>query len=580
MTGLRLLLLTVAGCLLVACGRSESPADVVLVPPAETTASWSADTLLTGAHAVLTVEITAGVAGVKAGAELRVGFPHWVYGSRDVRPPKGAEKGAYGHWYVVRTLEEPLAAGEVVRWELPSMRLPQTFGGFAPLVFLDWELLPGIEDQSLEPGPPKGLAVVAPSWVEPGAPMLVGSRLEDAHGNPIAAQRNSGVAPTEPGVVSLPMQMEHEGSWTGTSQPVLVAPLEPGIERIAWLDPHGHSGLSDGRGAPDGWFFAAVGWQFLDGVALSDHDWQLTDAEWGQLLTVTEQANEPGLFVTLPAVETNVHGHEIAYFADAQRLAALPSKGSRDGARTIWEETDRGQPTAKVPDVLGMYTQARSEGASGADLLVATHTSLAAHMGTGFPLASPLPANQAYEIYSAHGSSECDSCPRRVEGGDLEPGEAVGSLWDALDAGMDFTLIAASDAHDGRPATRNWGAWPGGLTAVEVPELTRGAVFEAIAAGNAWATTGERTLLRVRWHADSVQVLVVGRDIEAVEVVGDRSVVARRDAPLLGEWFTLDGLPANAWRYVRVLLPDGGRAWRGVWRPTSTAAGRATSVAR
>ena len=81
---------------------------------------------------------------------------------------------------------------------------------------------------------------------------------------------------------------------------------------------------------------------------------------------------------------------------------------------------------------------------------------------------------------------------------------------------------------------------------------------------------GERTLLRVRWRDDAVDVLVVGEDVQAVEVVGDRAVVARREDVPQGTWFTLDGLPANAWRYVRVVLPDGARAWRGVWRTDRT----------
>ncbi len=551
---------------------------MVLVPPKTTTASWTADSLITGAESALTVQVTAGGDGVPAGAELRVGFPHWVYGSRDVRPPEGAERGSYGHWYLVQRLEHGLTSGQRHTWTLPRIRLPQTYGKLSPLVFLDWTPLPGIEAQTLEKNEPLRLVLTGPSWVAPGAQARVGARLEDKYGNPHAVQMSFVQAPESPGVHRLPVTIQHNGDWSAETQPILVSPLEPGIERIAWLDLHGHSGLSDGRGTPDGWFFEALAWQSLDGAALSDHDWQLTDEEWARMLAVTEEANEPGMFVTLPAVEINVHGHEIAYFADAARIAALPEKGSVDGARTIWEETDRGMATAKVPDLLGGYAASRSADGSDADLLVATHTSLARGMGTGYPLPAPLAGNRAFEIYSAHGSSECDDCPRRVEGGELEPGERVSSLWDALDAGLDVTLIAASDAHDGRPATKNWGAWPGGLTAVEVPELTREAVFEAIASGRAWATTGERTLLRVRWRSDSVEVLVVGEGIDAVEVVGDRKVVARRESPPLGEWFRLDGLPANAWRYVRVNMPDGARAWRGVWRPTTPAKGRATAL--
>jgi len=558
-----------AGVLL---GCSGAPAPTPTVPQ-ETLASWSASSLVAGDLAALAVRVVAGPKGVPTGAELRVGFPHWVYGSQGVVRPPEAAKEQYGHWYLLRPLDDGLAPGAQVTWELPPVQLPRTAGPFAPLVFVDWEPVAGPVTQALVPGDATTLTVVGPTWVAPEGVATLKLRLEDAYGNALHVEQREVPAPSKPGVVRVPAA---HGGWRGTSQPILVAPMEPGIAQVAWLDLHGHSGLSDGRGAAADWFREARTTRFLDGAALSDHDWQLTDAEWNTLLHATDAANERGAFVTLPAAEINIHGHEVAYFADSARLRALPEKGSRGGARTIWEETDRGLPTARVPDLLGSYLRGAQGGDPAPRLLVATHTSLARGMGTGYPLEAPLPENAAFEVYSAHGSSECDDCPRRVGGGPLEADEAVGSLWDALDAGLDVTLIAASDAHDGRPGTTNWGAWPGGLTAVEVPEVTREAVFAAIAAGHAWATTGERTLLRTRWRADAVEVFVVGDGVDAVEVVGDRAVVARRATPPQGEWITLGGLPENAWRYVRVVLPEGAKAWRGVWRPETTAAGRAT----
>jgi len=540
-------------------------------PPASgsTLARWSADRLVVGAEAQITVRLDVGGDGVPLGTELRVGFPHWVYGSRDVRAPEGATGGQYGHWYVTERLPA-LASGEHHELTLAPMNLPQTAGPFAPLVFLDWVLVPGVQPKRLEEAEPERLVVTAPSVALPGAPLSLQGRLEDRFGNTVATQKTRVTAPDAPGIHRLPLELNHSGRWTGLSQPVLVQAPEGEAFTVAWLDLHGHSELSDGRGTPEAWYRAAR--ERLDGAALSDHDWQLTDQEWVEMLAATEAANRPSEgFITLPAVEVNVEGHEIAYFADASRLAALTQKGSRDGARTIWEETDLGQPTAKVPDLFEGY------GVEADDLLVATHTSLAAHMGTGFPLSSPLPANGAFEIYSAHGSSECRGCARQVEGGDLSEGERVGSLWDALDAGMNFTLIAAGDGHDGRPGSPNWGAWPGGLTAVEVDELTRDSVFEALREGRAWATTGERTVLRVQWRADELDVMVVGEDIKAIEVIGDRRVLGRVDAPVSGEWTTVGGLDPSAWRYVRAVLPDGGRAWRGVWRAAVTPS-RSTSL--
>ncbi len=178
-------------------------------------------------------------------------------------------------------------------------------------------------------------------------------------------------------------------------------------------------------------------------------------------------------------------------------------------------------------------------------------------MGTSFPLTRPVPGYSLFEVYSADGSSECEECPRRAGGGPLD--EDVGSLRDALDAGHRFTLIAAGDSHDGRPGHSAWG----GLTAVEVDELTRDGVAKALRQGRAWATTGERTLLQTRWTDQGVRVRFVSEAAaEALEVVGDREVIARIEAPEPGVWLEIE-VPPTSWRYVRLILPNGARAWAG-----------------
>ncbi len=515
-------------------------------------ASWASNRPMAGGPVAITVAVTAGSAGLPAGTELRVGFPHWVYGSAGVRRPSGAEQAAYGHWYIVQNLDQPVAAGGTVQVKLPTFRLPSASGaGFRPLVFVDWEPVPTI-DGLLENGPTERMQVVAPSALRPGQPFALRSRILDGAGNVLGVESHEHAAVAEEGVEAFTLASNGpEGPLSATSHPVLVADDAP---RVAWLDLHGHSGLSDGRGRADEYFARARDGALLDGAALSDHDWQLDGDDWEALLTATEGANTPGTFITLPAVEMNVNGHEVGYFLDFERLAQA-AQGATGGVMTIWEETDRGLPGATPPDLLAAYGPA--------DLLVATHTSLAKGMGTAFPLSRPLPAYQLFEIYSAHGSSECGDCPRGVGGGAPDDDEGVGSLWDALDAGHRFTLIAAGDSHDGRPGDTAWGAFPGGLTAVEIDDLTREGVATALRAGRAWATTGERTLLQTRWTETGVKVRFVSEaPAEALEVVGDRQVIARIEAPEPGVWLDV-ALPPTAWRYVRLILPDGARAWAG-----------------
>ncbi len=482
------------------CGGGGGPA-----PVRPHAATWEASNLVAGEQTGLAVTLTAG-APVAAGTELRIGFPHWVYGARVERPP-AAEKHGWGHWYLVSALPA-MKAGDVHQVAYERIRVPRTPGpGYHPLVWVGWDPVAGVADGTIAPAP-------------------------DSPPPPPAAPP---------------------------------APVPDGDRVVVWADLHGHSGLSDGRGTPAAWFAAARA-QGLDVAALSDHDWQLTDAEWATYLDAVEAADEPGAFVAIPAAEVNRAGHEVAYFFDAARLRET-ARGASGGAMTIWEETDLGRPGPQVPDLLADYGRDDA-------LLVASHSTLAPNMGTGFPLEAPLPSHALFEVYSAHGSSECEDCPRRAEGEALAPGQRVGSLHDALDAGHRFALLAAGDGHDGSPGAVRWGAHPGGLAGLEVDALTREAVHEALAAGRVWGTTGERTTLLVRWDAAGgagrawVDTPPEAGPVEAIEVVADRAVVHRIEAPEGGAWHDLPApSPGTRWRYVRVILPDGARAWGGTWYP-------------
>ncbi len=59
----------------------SAPGEPALPP----VATWHANQLVAGSPAQITVQITAGTEGLPAGTELRIGFPHWVYGSVGVR---------------------------------------------------------------------------------------------------------------------------------------------------------------------------------------------------------------------------------------------------------------------------------------------------------------------------------------------------------------------------------------------------------------------------------------------------------------------------------------------------------------
>ena len=130
-------------------------------------------------------------------------------------------------------------------------------------------------------------------------------------------------------------------------------------------------------------------------------------------------------------------------------------------------------------------------------------------------------------------------------------------------------MIAGSDSVDGRPGNSHPGHMGvrnlrGGLTAVLAPELTRGAIWNALAQRRCYATTGERIVLDLR--ADSASM---GDTLETVRLPGFVVTVAGT-APLE----TIDFFRGTEIvRSVDLLAPSGDLsskvrvAWRGTSAP-------------
>jgi len=97
------------------------------------------------------------------------------------------------------------------------------------------------------------------------------------------------------------------------------------------------------------------------------------------------------------------------------------------------------------------------------------------------------------EIFSEHGSSECDWGPWAMTGHSMGPASTTQTIRHALDQGKVFGFTASSDDHFGCP-----GAYGEGLTAVFADSLTREAIFAAIKARRTYAVTGDRIKLDFR----------------------------------------------------------------------------------
>ena len=573
---------------------------------------WSPEEVTVGHRVDLTLELQP-PGGVEPGATVFVGFPHPYHAARnqqpgDPYPPRLAGVNAtdatgplparvrdekMGHQYAEVTLARGLKPGEALRVVLPGWPTPHYAAErFEPRVLLRRSKeqaprrIPGATAVRVRPGEPVALVAVASPLARPGESIELGVRLVDGWGNPVGAQPDTVVVdgvdralqrgrlvlpPRPPGLHRLAVEA---GGLVAASVPVLV---EPGERRLVWADLHGHSALSDGAGTPTAYYAWARDVAALDAAALSDHDWQLTDAEVDALADAAQAATEPGRFVALPAAETNIVGHEVAWFADVERYRGLGA-GTGAGAKELWEEVDFGPAGAAKPEAL---RRLREHGEPG--LAVASHTTLAPTMGSAMPPPEPIPGYALVEIYSAHGSSACRTCERSLfapGAGDPDrpPGvpEGVSSVAEVLDAAGPLGIMAAGDSHDGRPGASGWGAWPGGLTGLFVDELTSDGLVDAMAARRTLATTGRRALVQLQVDGEPMGSIVEGaadhtlrvraldtQPLAELRLIRDGQRLSTLVNPAEATWHTVaDPAAIGArWYYVEALFADGELAW-------------------
>lgn len=573
--------------LLAACAAPVS------TPPTRCTSS--PERIEVGAELALSLRIDA----PSSSDQLRLVLPHPWYGLRSSPPGEVTVRGVvdgrpvagqwleleHGHSHAV--LDD--ASGSGLELHLEGLRAPSTPGDFEPVVL--WggssrpaQICPGLSISTFA-GPTAGLDVTAPTTAGPGEPISLGLLFADRLGNPaqpapvspeihwerVAGQQERVAVPVAAPPLGSSARWEvpgpspglwvaevHAGSWVGRSNALLVADDAP---REFWADLHGHGALSDGWRGPKAWLEHARDVAFLDAASLSEHSWQLSPEEWAELVAATDGAQVPGRFATLPAMEVNVVGHEVAYLRDPSLLAGA---GVGEGATTIWQETDLGQKSAAL-------SPAPRDWVRDEHVLVVPHTSLHGAMGSDLPSAR-LGRLSLIEVYSAHGSSMERGGWRAVETSRWEPGTSVLEL---LERGERLGFLAAGDSHDGRPGTTAWGGWPGGLTALRLSKLDRPGLWEALQERATVATSGRRV------HADArLQGKPVGSSsgpgslrYRVGDVAAPQQVLLYRDGrmerslprPVPGSWAetTVEGDFRSL--HLEVVLHDGERAWLSPW---------------
>ncbi len=311
-----------------------------------------------------------------------------------------------------------------------------------------------------------------------------------------------------------------------------------------------HSAHSDGIGSADEPYLRARYRYGDDFVALTDHESFLGKrtgpGEWRYLNDVADRHDAPGRFATLIAYEWTGRmypgpGHKCVYF---------PSRGAPIVSR---DDVPIGKDLVAKVAALGGFASPHHIGWTGCDE--------EGHDPSGQPV---------WEICSCHGCYEHADHPLG------QRGEHTHQLVDAmLRKGHRFGFTAASDSHGllyHHGECRKRDPFRTGLTAVQAPELTRAAIWEALRARRCYATSGAKILLDVTVNgapmgselphagALSVEVRAVGESALArVDLVGPGGVL--RSVPAEGDELSLSEVVEAPFVYARVVQRDGEMAW-------------------
>ena len=263
------------------------------------------------------------------------------------------------------------------------------------------------------------------------------------------------------------------GQLHGISNPATVTATAP-PKRIFWAELHSHSHFSaDATGAGDDHFRYARHVAAVDVYGNADHGQYLNEADWQEIQRLNAEHHVPGRFVTLVGYEAShsspVGHHNVFFRSDGGPLLHELNSTLED----VWRSSVPGE-VMTIPHGAG--------GVGGSESALPAGWS---ESGAPFRL-----AREVYsDVYNFDKPLELGATDLTLLESSLPRG-TVGSGWMS---GERTGTIAASDNHSSQPGKAGLG-----LTAVLAPELTREAIFDAIAARRTYATTGSRILLDFR----------------------------------------------------------------------------------
>jgi len=326
-------------------------------------------------------------------------------------------------------------------------------------------------------GPPVRWRAVLASLRRPGELFTFGLKAEDRWGNPTPLAQGALIFEASLPVTNLPARFDYapgrravtfEGLLVDSEGELRITVRDAGTgEAIAhsspmliregahggyWGDMHGQSGESIGTGTAEDYFDFARDCAFLDAAAHQANDFQVNNAFWAHLNSLTARFNAPGRFVTFPGYEwsgnTAVGGDRNVYFRREGRQIRRSSHALL---------TDRHDIETDARDANRLFEALAEE-----DCVVYAHVGgRYAHIG----LAHDSKLETAVEIHSAWGTFEW-------------------LLTDAFQLGHRPGVVCNSDGHKGRPGASYPGAGTfgakGGLTCFYADELSRDGLFQAL----------------------------------------------------------------------------------------------------
>ncbi len=340
-----------------------------------------------------------------------------------------------------------------------------------PIATYEFKELPRSPTLRIVPGPPERAVCVAPSRVEAGLGFRYFLKLEDGWGNPVRRPfKRTHPGFDQEGVYRVEAADAGTGL-SGRSNPIR-AVAHGTVTRLFWADLHGQSEETIGSNTIDEYFTFARDYGLVEISGHQGNDFQVTDAFWKEINRVTRRFNQAGRFVTFPGYEwsgnTPLGGDRNVYFRSEggeivhSCVDLLPGKISA-------------HPTAATADEL--FSELEKQARRGPFVI--------SHVGGRYAdMGMHDPGTEiAVEIHSAWGTF-----PWLAE--------------DAFERGCRVGICANSDGHKGRPGASYPGARKfgslGGLTCILAPRLDRRSIYRALKARRFYATTGNRSLLRVR----------------------------------------------------------------------------------